>query len=48
MVESGLQEVETYFSRRQNTGVKSISNRPIMDLFMAEEQRPGARVAKWW
>ena len=45
MAETGLQEVETYVSRRQNT----VATRPIMDLCLAAEQRPGSRVAKrWW
>ena len=32
MVEAGLQEVDTYVSRRQNTVSQFIATRPIMDL----------------
>ena len=49
MAEAGLQEVETYVSRRQNTVAQFIATRPIMDLCLATEQRPGPRVSKrWW
>ena len=47
--ETGLQEVETYISRRQNTVAHFIAVRPIMDLCMAAERRPGLRISKrWW
>ena len=46
MAEAGLQEVETYVSRRQNTVTQFIATRPIMDLCLATEQRPGPRVSK--
>ena len=36
MVEAGLQEVETYVSRRQNTVAQFIVTRPIMDLYLVE------------
>ena len=49
MTEARLQEVETYVSRCQNTVKQFIVNRPLMDLCMAAEQRPGSRVTKrWW
>ena len=49
MVEAILQEVKTYVSRRQNTVTQFIATRPIMDLCLAAEWRPGSRVAKrWW
>ena len=48
MVEAGLHEVDTYVSRCNNTVTHFIGTRPIMDLFLAEEQRLGSRVAKWW
>ena len=40
MAEVGLQEVETYISRRQNTMSQYIVTRPIMDLCMAAERSP--------
>ena len=49
IAESGVQEVETYFTRRKNTVVKYIVTRPILDLCLSAAQRPGARVSKqWW
>ena len=49
MMEAGLLEVETYVSLLQNTVTQFIATRPIMDLCLAEERRPGPRVAKrWW
>ena len=36
MAEAGLQKVETYVSRRQNTVEQYILTRPIMDLCLAE------------
>ena len=47
MAEAGLQEVETYVSRRQNTLAQYITTRPIMDLFLAAKQRRGPKVAMW-
>ena len=47
MAEAGLQEVETYVSRRQNTLAQYITTRPIMDLFLAAKQRRGPMVAMW-
>ena len=46
MVEAGLQEFETHFSRLQNTFTQLIATRPIMDLCLAAERRPGSRVSK--
>ena len=43
-----LQEVDTYISLLQNTSEKFIVTRPIMELCLASERRPGSRVAKWW
>ena len=49
MAEAGLQEVENYISRHQNTMVQYIATRPIMDLCLAAKQRPGPRVEmRWW
>ena len=45
MADAGLQEVETYFYRLQNTVVQYIVTRTIMDLCMAEKWRPGPRVS---
>ena len=49
MLEAGLQEVETNVSHHKNTVAQYIITRPIMDLCMAEERRPGTRVSRrWW
>ena len=49
MAEAGLQEVDAYVYRRQNTVAQFIATRPIMDLCLAVEHRTGSRVAKqWW
>ena len=49
MAEALLQKLETYVSRHQNTFAHFIEARPIMDLFLLAERRPGERVAKrWW
>ena len=44
MVESGLQEVETYVSRRQNTITHFIATRTIVELCLEMERRTGSRV----
>ena len=44
--EAGFQEVETYVSLLHNTSAQFIAARTSMDLFLAEDQRPGSRVAK--
>ena len=43
-----LEEVETYVLRRQNTVSHYITTRPILEICMAAEQRPGERVTQWW
>ena len=49
MAEVGLQDVDTYVSRRHNTVAQFTTTRPIMDLCMAEERGPGPRVSnRWW
>ena len=49
MLEAGLQEVETYVSRRQNTVAQFIVTRLIMDLCLVAEWRPGPQVyRRWW
>ena len=49
IAEAGFQEVDTYISRRQNTVTQFIVTRPIMDLCLVAERRPGSRVTKrWW
>ena len=44
MVGVRLQKEETYGSFRQNTVAQYIATRPIMDLFLTENKRPGPRV----
>ena len=46
MAEAGLQEVDTYAYHRQITAAQFIATRPIMDLYLAAEQRPGPRISK--
>ena len=49
MSESGVQEVETYVTFRQNTVAKFIATRPMMDLCLVAARHPRARVLKrWW
>ena len=48
MEEAGLQEVETYVSRRHNKAAQFIMTIPIMDLCLAAERSPGSRVTKQW
>ena len=43
MEEAGLEEVDTYVSRRHNTTTQFITTRPIMDLYLAAERSPGSR-----
>ena len=44
-----LQEVDTYVSFRQNTGVQFIATRPIVDLCLAAEQIRVTQVSRrWW
>ena len=46
MKEAGLQEVETYISRRHNTVANFIATMPIMDLCLEATRRLGPRDAK--
>ena len=46
MAESGLQEVETYLFFHENTVTNFIVKRPITDLYLAAERRPGSRMPK--
>ena len=49
MAEAGLQEVETYVSRRQNTVAQYIATKPIVDLCLAVDRRPVTKLSKlWW
>ena len=49
MAEAGLQEVETYVYRLQNTVRQFIATRPNMDLCLAVEKRLVPRVYNcWW
>ena len=41
----GLEEMETYISRRQNIFTQYIANRHIVYLCLEAERRPGLRVA---
>ena len=46
---AGLDETETYISRRQNTVAQYINTCPILDLCLYVERRPGSRTPKrWW
>ena len=40
--------METYVSRRHNTVAQFIVIKPIMDLCLAAERRPGLQVYKRW
>ena len=44
MMESVLQKVDKYVSRCHSTVAQFIATRPIMDLCMAVERRPGYTV----
>ena len=49
MLEAGLDEVETYVARRQNTVSQSFANIFMMDLCLAAQHHPRARVSqRWW
>ena len=48
MLEAGLHDVKTHVSLRQNLVAQLIVTRPIIDLCLAAEMRPGSRVARWW
>ena len=45
MAEAGLQEVETYVSRLQNTVTQFIATRPIMNLCLEVDLIPGPRLS---
>ena len=49
MPETGIQEIETYTTRFQNTATQFIVTRPIVDLCLAAVRRPGAQdLRRWW
>ena len=49
MAETELQGVDTYVSCQQKKSEQFIVSRPIMDLCLAAERRPGTRVSnQWW
>ena len=48
MVETGLEGIGTYVTRRQNMLAQYIVTQPIMDLYERSAWRPGARVSWWW
>ena len=41
---AGLEELETYISRRNYTTAQYISTWPLLDLFLEAEKRPGAQM----
>ena len=44
-----LGELETYISRNSNTLDHYIATRPILDLCLEVDRRPGGRVMqRWW
>ena len=45
----GLDEIGVYIDGRQNMVAQYIAARPIMDLCLAAERRPGMRLLRrWW
>ena len=49
MMSVGLEEVETCVLHRQNTIAQYIATRPILEICLTVEQRPGARLTRqWW
>ena len=45
----GLEEIEVYIARRQNTAAQYIANRPIMELCLAPERKPWLHLSRrWW
>ena len=49
MAEAGLQEVDTYVTRPQNTVSQYISTRTIMYMCLAADRHLGTRVLiMWW
>ena len=46
---AGLEDIDTYVSRQQNTVAHYIAMRPILDLCLDAEMMPGSLVQKrWW
>ena len=44
-----LEEIGVYISRRQNTVAQYIATRPITELCLAAERKPGMRISsKFW
>ena len=44
-----LEEIEVYISPRQNIVAQYIATRPIMELCLAAERKPGMRLSRqWW
>ena len=49
MRSASIKEINTYVSRRNNTVAQYIYTRPILELCLEVERRPGSRVPKrWW
>ena len=48
MREAGMEEMDTYIYRRQNTADQYIVTWTILDLFLEVGKHPGERVVKWW
>ena len=45
----GLEEVDTYAPRRQNTSAQYIATWSILEICLVTEQRPGVQVMmRWW
>ena len=45
----GMDEIGVYISLRQKTVAQYIATRPIMDLCLAAERKPGLQLSrKWW
>ena len=43
-----LEEIGVYITRHQNTVAQYILIRPIVDLCLAAERKPGTRLSRWW
>ena len=49
LVMVGLGEIGVYTARRQNTIAQCITTRPIMDLCLVVERKPGISLSRrWW
>ena len=44
----GPEEIGVYISCHQNTFAQYIATRPIMDLILAAERKPGIRLSRQW